>query len=406
MDQSRKIKKIYICSNVGLDYFFFLCKTVQGVGFEVKPIYLLSEQKYRLLAKVSGVKKIWLRFQTYIIYPIILFLRALFAKSGSVFIVTSNTFYAPLLIAFLLRFRNIKVIHLLYDLFPDAIEVAGKTAIDSKISRIVGKITKLGQKYCDGTIYLGKFLNEHAELRWGKPKKSGIIHISTDLELYHSEFKNNLNSNKIIFHYGGQLGYLHDAISLIESIKSVFLTDLKDQVEFNFYVSGAQAAFLEYELKDYPIRIISAIPSNQWREDIRNFHVGLVSLTPGGASVCLPSKTYGMMAGGMAIIGICPEWSDLAKLIKNCDAGFIVNNSPYSTIDFVSKQEYLKTINEKQSLNVITEQFVNTVRKVVNDHHLLTIKRMNAFKLVREQHNIEVLRAQWHEYINSIGLNQ
>ena len=402
MDQSRKIKKVYICSNVGLDYFFFLCKTVQGVGFEVKPIYLLSEQKYRLLAKVRGVKKIWLRFQTYIIYPIVLFLRALFAKSGSVFIVTSNTFYAPLIIAFLLRFRNIKVIHLLYDLFPDAIEVAGKTAIDSKISKIVGKITELGQKYCDGTIYLGEFLNEHAELRWGKPQKSGIIHISTDLDLYHSEFNENLNSEKIIFHYGGQLGYLHDAISLIESVKSVFLTDLKDKVEFNFYVSGAQASFLENELNDYPIKIISAIPSNQWREDIRNFHIGLVSLTPGGASVCLPSKTYGMMAGGMAIIGICPEWSDLAKLIKNCDAGFIVNNSPYSTIDFVSKQEYLKTINEKQSLNVITEQFVNTVRKIVNDHQLLTVKRINAFNLVREQHNIEVLRAQWHGFIHNL----
>lgn len=406
MDQSRKIKKVYICSNVGLDYFFFLCKTVQGDGFVVKPIYLLSEQKYRVLAKITGFKKIYLRFQTYIVYPIILFIRALFAQSGSIFIVTSNTFYAPVLIAFLLRFREIKIIHLLYDLYPDAIEVAGITRIDSKISRIVGKITELSQLYCDGTIYLGQFLKEHAEYRWGNPKKSEIIHISTDLELYNSDFKDNLNSEKIIFHYGGQLGYLHDAISLIECVKAAFLTEFKDRIEFNFYVSGAQAVFLEQELRDYPVRIISAIPSHQWREDIRGFHIGLVSLTPGGASVCLPSKTYGMMAGGMAIIAICPEWSDLAKLVKNCDAGFIINNSPHINIDNVSKVEYLRIINEQESIATVTEQFIDVIQKIVNDQDLLLKKRMNAFGKVREYHNIETLRAQWHGFIRQLSIEK
>jgi hypothetical protein len=402
MDTTRKIKKVYVCSNVGLDYFFFLCKTIQGDGFNVIPIYLLSEQQYRLLAKFSGFKKIWLRIKTYVFYPVLLFTKALFAPSGSIFIVTSNTFYAPLLIALLLRFRKIKVIHLLYDLFPDAIEVAGKTKIDSNLSQFVGRITKVSQSICDGTVYLGEFLMNHTDLRWGNAKQAAVIHISTDLQLYNSVFNNNFHNEKLIFHYGGQLGHLHDAISLIECVKAVFSSELKDKVEFNFYISGAQAAFLKRELKDYPIRIISAIPSNQWREDIRSFHIGLVSLSPGGASVCLPSKTYGMMAGGLAIMAICPEWSDLAKLIKDCDAGFVINNSPYVSIENLSKKEYLNAINEKASTGKITNLFIETIRKINTEKQLLINKRKNAFYQVREQHNEKVLRNQWHEFIRLI----
>ena len=199
---------------------------------------------------------------------------------------------------------------------------------------------------------------------------------------------------------------LFDAISLIECVKALFSTDLKDKVEFNFYISGAQGAFLKRELKDYPIRIISAIPSNQWREDIRSFHIGLVSLSPGGASVCLPSKTYGMMAGGLAIMAICPEWSDLAKLIKDCTAGFVINNSPYVSIENLSKKEYLKAINEKASTEKIISIFVETVKKITIENDLLITKRKNAFYQVRERHNEKVLRDRWHEFIRSIETNK
>ena len=44
----KKNKKIYIASNVSIDYFFFLCKVLKGLGYDVKPIYLISESKTSL----------------------------------------------------------------------------------------------------------------------------------------------------------------------------------------------------------------------------------------------------------------------------------------------------------------------------------------------------------------------
>ncbi len=399
--------KIYACSNVSIDYFFFLCKTVATDGYEVEPVYLLAEETYRTLAKTAGIKKIWLRIQTYIFYPLLLIYKAIAAPAGSVFIVTSNTFYAPLLVKYATFYKRLTVIHLLYDLFPDAMEVAGKAKPDSFASKFVGQITRLNQSKCNGTVYLGDFLKEHAENRWGKAAFGNIIHISTDLTLYENAFTPLMADSPIIVHYGGQLGYLHDAVSIIECVKAVHQDAyLADKVSFNFYVSGAQAEFLQKSLAGYKVQVISTVPSNQWRKDIAAFHIGLVSLSPGGATVCLPSKSFGMMAGGMAIVGICPKWSDLAGLIDNLDAGWVVNNSTYQTAPSGGDPEYLQKINDKRDINSITSDFKEILKLVYQDNNLLNRKRKNAYEGVRSKHNIEILGRQWGEFIRQVAGNK
>jgi hypothetical protein len=46
--------------------------------------------------------------------------------------------------------------------------------------------------------------------------------------------------------------------------------------------------------------------------------------------VCLPSKTHAMMAAGLAIIAICPAGSDLAALVRDTGAGWVVDNTERS----------------------------------------------------------------------------
>lgn len=395
---------VYICSNVGIDYFFFLGRTLTVSDYKVKPIYLVSELSYRKLAKTNGIKKIWLRIQMYILYPLLLAYKAMISRKGSVFIVTSNNFFAPYLVHLFLKFKGGKVIHLLYDLYPDAIEMAGIINPQSVVSNVIGGIMKKNLTKCDATVYLGQFLKEHAENRWGKSPLGKTIDISTDLDLYNASFKEEIDAGKIILHYGGQLGHLHDAISLIESIKYVYGSDIGDMVEFNFYVSGAQAQFLKDSLRDFPIKIISAVPSSKWREDIQNFHIGMVSLSPGGASVCLPSKTYGMMAGGMAILAVCPVWSDLASLVKSMDAGWIVNNSEFENISELkaNEQDYLNKLKMTKSASIVSEDFYQKLKFIIENKGILNQKRKNAYNGVRNDHNIFKLSAKWDRVIKNL----
>ena len=88
--------KIYTCSSVGIDYFLFLGKTLRSCGFDVEDVFLISEAEYRRRAKSKGLAKLVLRIRMYVVYPCLLFRKALKAKKNDMFIVTSNTFYAPL----------------------------------------------------------------------------------------------------------------------------------------------------------------------------------------------------------------------------------------------------------------------------------------------------------------------
>jgi len=402
----KKKIKIYIASNVGMDYFLFLEKTLKDANYEVESIYLTTEINYRKLAKASGLKKIWLRLQMYVFYPILLFYKTLACDKHSVFVISSNTFFAPLLMSYILRLRKIKVIHLLYDLFPDALEIAGAFKPSTFLSNRIGNIISKSQCKCDATVYLGSFLKLHAERRWGKSRTSETIDISTDLALYTEDFNPVPPSEKLVIHYGGQLGHLHDAVSIVESIKYINNSEIAGLVEFNFYVSGAQAQFLENALKGYPVKVISAVPSSEWRKDIRNFHIGLVSLSPGGASVCLPSKTYGMMAGGMAILAICPEWSDLASLVKSIDAGYIVNNSVYSSASALNSGDYLENITKKRDIVEVVEDFYATIKTVLNHKDVLLEKRTNAYFGVRTKHDIHQLSEKWDKLIRDVSGRQ
>ena len=177
MVKEEQITKVYICSSVGMDYFFFLKKTIESSTFSIETIFLITENTYRNLSKITGIKKIYLRLQMYIFYPILLIYKATICEGNSIFVVTSNTFFAPLLVKIVTFYKKVKVVNLLYDLYPDAIEMADVIKVNSTFSKIIGLITKLNQKKSDATVYLGDFLSTHAQKRWGISKISRRIDI-------------------------------------------------------------------------------------------------------------------------------------------------------------------------------------------------------------------------------------
>ncbi len=397
-----KKKKIYITSNVSIDYFFFLCKIFKELGYEVKPIYLISESNYRLNSKSLNFSKFYLRIQMYIFYPIYILFLGILTHKSSVFIVSSNTFFAPFLMNIILKFKGNKIIHMLYDLYPDAIEVSGLINPNSFLSKIIGRIMSYSLKNCSGTVFLGDYLRSHAESRWGKCKQSEVIDISTDLTLFDDEISQHSSNDKIKLHYGGQIGNLHDANSVVALVKSIYSSVISNNVEFNFTISGSKADYLRKSLRNYPIEVFPTMESQKWRSYIKDFDIGIVSLTPGGANVCLPSKTYAMMAGGLAILAITPEWSDLAHLIKNNQAGWVfdnTNNEDFPTTHSEKqKHNHKKTKSNKEMIRDIIEK----LRYLIKNREYLFQIRKNSFENVRQNYNEYNLGKKWERFIEKL----
>ncbi len=258
------------------------------------------------------------------------------------------------------------------------------------------------QKRCYGTIYLGDLLMRHAERRWGRSRNSVNIDITTDENLF-PESLPSPPQVPLSIHYGGQLSYMHEVESITESIRRVLSNPANDSahIRFHFNVGGGQAEILSEAMKGFPIEIHGAVRSDIWRKGLSDFHIGLVSLSPGGATVCLPSKTYAMMAGGLAIIAICPVWSDLAELIMKNDIGWVINNSSFESYDD-SVDDCFGNYRNKRDLESITQDFTELVSRLIANPSEVIQKRQNAFNTARTALGYRKMSEKWMDYLRPL----
>ena len=392
---------IYICSSVLADYTLYLNVCLKNLGYQVNMLSLLDEYKYRKASKKGGLTKFYIRFGMYVLYPLKLAIKFLCAPPGTMFIITSNTFYASALAAICARLKNQKVVNLVYDLYPDALEVAGKIKFGSIISRLLGNVTRLNCRASDCTVYLGRVLRKHAETRWGKHGFSESIDISADIGLFkpNREF----DGGRIHVHYGGQLGQMHDADPLVESVLSVVKDEgLQQKFSFSFRVGGTQVITIEKAFAGFPVKVLPPLPSQEWRDEIRSYNIGLVTLSPGGATVCLPSKSYAMMAGGLPIVAICPLWSDLGQMILSANAGWVIPNSPFGSLDELLEGDYQKRYMQKLPSDEVKRRFVKILRHISEAPAELAEKRIGALHAMKTIYGVEEIGMRWKSIIDKV----
>lgn len=400
-DMSRH-NRIFACSSVALDYFAFLVDSLASTTAAVVPVTAVTEDAYRGASRGSRLTKALLRLRMYVVYPLLLVAATFRARRGDTFVVTSNTFFAPAMVALLVGWRGIQVVHLLYDLYPDAIEVAGRMQTGGIASRLVGVVTRLSQHQSTGTVYLGDFLRDYAERRWGETRRPGVIPIATDVRLYEAAPQPPPSFSPLALHYGGQLGLMHDADALLESLLLLARDGaLGTTVTFDGLLSGSRAAAFEAALRGTPgVFVGGTLPSDAWRRHVERAHVGVVTLSPGGATVCLPSKTYAMMAAGLAIIAICPSWSDLARLVEDCGAGWVINNSPFQWP--LADGNYVSACRARRPTAEVAADFRDTVLRLVGEPLQVEQRRQNARVAICSRFSPEQIAEQWASYLRSL----
>jgi glycosyltransferase involved in cell wall biosynthesis len=399
-------RRIFACSSVALDYFRFLCESLGLSATRVIEVAPVAEDHYRRSSRGSKMTRLRLRMQMYVMYPLRLLVATLRARRGDLFVVTSNTFFAPMLVALLVRWRGVRVVHLLYDLFPDAMEVSGSARTHGLLARSLGVVTWANQHLTDGTVYLGEFLRDYAERRWGRTRRPGVVPIATDVRLYASPVPARIATSPLVMHYGGQLGRLHDVDSLIESLRQLSRSGLLGKaVSFEGLVSGAWATALENALRGMPGATVGGtLSSHEWRRHVQSCQIGVVTLSPGGATVCLPSKTYAMMAAGLAVIAVCPAWSDLAELVRETGAGWVVDNS--ARRQPLADGDYLMACRAQRSAADVAADFQSLVTRLVSNPHEVLQCRRNAWHAVRERFSPGQISEMWADYLRPLSITE
>ena len=320
-----------------------LMSKMREKGIEASQRFNISEAMYR--SAQSFLQRLILRLRQYIIYPIqlaiYLFIEAVKGNGKRPVVVATNTFFAPLLA----NFFNRRVVHLVYDLFPEAMIHSSKWREGQRRVKFFRWLVGLSLKRSAVNVFLGARLKDYVESIHGALPNSRIIPVGAD-ERPFSSFKEWVEDSPIEILYCGNLGNMHDTQTLFEA----WASGIEPSFQFRFQCSGPKRVALEHFAQDHAdslkdrLKIGPGLGQAEWIEALQSAPIALVTMSEGAQEVVMPSKTYSAMMAGQAILAIAPEDSDLVDLIKRYDCGWWVRPG-----DSEGFQHCLKEIQSKPS---------------------------------------------------------
>lgn len=267
------------------------------------------------------------RISTWSLFTIQVFFKLLFLKKTVSLFIVSNPPTAPFLGYIFQKLRGFKYHLLIYDIYPDALVQMGKIKKEGFVHRRWTKFNSVLFK-CAETVTtispnMGRLIN-----RYNKNIDVNIIQNWADTSAIQPvEKRENFfaieygQTDKVTIMYSGNMGATH----AIEKIADLAMEFVNDQ-SFSFLLIGeGNKKQLLHQIKEKnKLHNLSILPYQS--PDVLPYSlacadVGIITLSAGAEDVSIPSKTFNLLAAGVALMVIASKSSDLSQLIDQYECG-------------------------------------------------------------------------------------
>lgn len=270
------------------------------------------------------------RIRTWLMFCIRYSFFLVFCKKPKAILVVTNPPFAPLITAFIARFRRIPFYILIYDLYPEALAHAGYSKRDTWFIILWKKINRIFFQQAEKIFTISETMKQEIVKYQPEEKKIIVIHNWAD-NLYIKPIDKSINSfisqqslnGKKIVLYSGNLGLTHDLESIIDAAAI-----LKDQEDIFFLIvgDGAKKKKLENRANELGLRNVRFLPyQNQevFPLVMASADIGIVTLGIGNEAISVPSKLYTNMAAGICILAVAQHQSELNQIILKYNIGLL-----------------------------------------------------------------------------------
>jgi lipopolysaccharide/colanic/teichoic acid biosynthesis glycosyltransferase len=312
-----------------------LAKEVSNLGGEASVLAEFVPSRWRELMGSGRSGRLRARLRSFLTYPPKAIWDASFGEA-EVSIPTTNPFTLPAIMVMMRAAHGRMVVPLIYDLYPDAMEVAGVAKSRGPAARIAAALNRMMVKNADGVVFIGRRMAERVIRQYGQPKRYTVIETGADTQEFSAE---NLGDESpqseleafaeshLTLSYVGAMGAMHDWVTLAQALPR--LLDLDPKIGVVIAATGPGVTSLKEELKDLDperCRFVPPLADQAWARLLVRSDVSLVSLRDQARHTSCPSKTYSAMAAGSAVLAIAPSDSDLGDVIVQSQGGALIKN--------------------------------------------------------------------------------
>ena len=174
----------------------------------------------------------------------------------------------------------------------------------------------------------------------------------------------NLNSDKVILIYGGNIGHAQDMSNIIRLAKRM---RSNEKALFLLIGQGDEFDLVERSIKKFKLKNVILMPSvsqESYRKYVATADIGLFSLSREHSAHNFPGKLLGYMVEGKPILGSVNLGNDVASIISESRSGFV-------------------------SFNGDDNQFFDDAKLLIEDSSLRGEMGLNAYELLRNKFSVE-----------------
>lgn len=233
-------------------------------------------------------------------------------------------------IAFLLsRWHRTPWIHVSQDIFPDNLKALGALP-NGRIFSWFDPFSSFPLRKADRIVGVGQDIHERMVQKGFS--ESLILQIPNwaDLEFIRPLTKSNSFSkqyglvDKFVVLYAGNFGRVHNFEDLLDAAEQL---SVHPKIQFLLVGEGAFKKWLMREVQSRKlsnVRILPFEPRSRLPEVLASADVSVILLRKGMAGLSVPSKIYSILASGRPAIACVEDESDIARLVRESNAGFVV----------------------------------------------------------------------------------
>ena len=260
-------------------------------------------------------------------------------------LVVTNPPFAPLIVSACSRIRKLfgsyyTYLILLHDIYPDGLIALNKCKATSWWVRIWKWCNRVAFSHARSIITLGRDMSQYCHatyevpinqmqvitnwspVEW-KPEQYRAPH---ETELFHQLPKHAQQPHIMLVQYSGNMGLWHNIDNLIHTAALV------QDAPIHFIMIGegrrkAAAQKLASQLTLSNVTWLPFQPIETLTDSLQCAHLSLVSQRSEVLGIMVPSKLYGILASGRAVIAQAPPESEVACTVTDHRCGVVLDSS-------------------------------------------------------------------------------
>jgi glycosyltransferase involved in cell wall biosynthesis len=253
-------------------------------------------------------------------------------RRGDVVLVVTTPPVLPYVTTVAARLRGARVALLVHDMFPEVLVATGMAPAGSFLVRLIDGASRLLYDSVERVVVLGRDMRElvASKLRDGGERIATIPNWGDTRRVRPlpdagRAVRRRLGiDGKFVVQFMGNMGRSHAMEALVEAAES-----LRDEDDIHFLLMGwgAQRPFVAQEVRRRELHNVTLLPNcseDELPAYVNACDVAVITFRPGMAGVSVPSRMYNVLAAGKPILALADVESELARVILEEGAGWVV----------------------------------------------------------------------------------